>query len=284
MLAAALLPVLAGGWWVWGGLTELGRQVGSGFGLLLVGAALFGAALAALLAHRLGKELFHMANAAEALGRGELAARMPVPDSHELGGLARTFNDMAGQLQQSIGAITQKQDELETVLAHMREAVLVVDDQERIINFNRSAARMFYLRPEVARGRYLVEMVRNAALIRFVADTLKATEPVNRQITLQDGARDLALDAHGTLLRDAAGTNIGALVVLHDLTMASRFCDRITVLDKGQIHATGKASKVLTAKVLKAVYGITAYRGEADGVPFVVPLKAIESSAPGKRN
>lgn len=218
MLAAAMLPVLAGGWWVWGGLAGLGRQLGSGFGLLLVGAALLGAALAALLAHRLGEELRHMTKAAEALGRGELEARMPVPNSHELGGLARAFNHMAGQLQISIGAITQKQDELETVLAHMTEAVLVVDDQERIINCNRSAARMFNLRLEDARGRYLVEMVRNAALIRFVADTMKAAEPVNRQISLQDGARDLVLDAHGTLLRDAAGKNIGALVVLHDLT------------------------------------------------------------------
>lgn len=218
ILAAALLPVLAGGWWVWGGPAGLGRQLGSGFGLLLMGAALFGAALAALLAHRLGKELLHMAHAAEALGRGDLEARMPVPDSHELGGLARTFNDMAGQLQQSIGVITQKQDELETVLAHMSEAVLVVDDQERIINFNRSAARMFHLRLEDARGRYLVEMVRNASLIRFLADTMNATEPVKSQFTFHDGSRELALDAHGTLLRDAAGKHIGALVVLHDLT------------------------------------------------------------------
>jgi hypothetical protein len=41
---------------------------------------------------------------------------------------------------------------------------------------------------------------------------------------------------------------------------------------------------VLTSKVLKSVYGITAYRGSADGVPFVVPLKTLKANAGDKRD
>ena len=96
-----------------------------------------------------------------------------------------------------------------------------------------------------------------------------------------DAVHQLDLFSH---LRSLADAGRCVMVVLHDLTMASRFCDRITVLDHGRIHASGKASKVLTAKVLKAVYGITAYRGSADGVPFVVPLKALKASAKDKRD
>lgn len=96
-----------------------------------------------------------------------------------------------------------------------------------------------------------------------------------------DAVHQLDLFAH---LQGLAEQGRCVVVVLHDLTMASRFCDRLVVLDHGKVHASGKASKVLSASVLKTVYGITAYRGHADGVPIVVPLKSLAArSAPSKR-
>ena len=93
-----------------------------------------------------------------------------------------------------------------------------------------------------------------------------------------DAVHQLDLFTH---LQQLANQGCCVIVVMHDLTMASRFCDRLTVLDEGRIHATGPASKVLTSKVLKSVYGITAYRGKANGVPFVVPLESLADR--GKR-
>lgn len=96
-----------------------------------------------------------------------------------------------------------------------------------------------------------------------------------------DAVHQLDLFAH---LRGLAEQGRCVVVVLHDLTMASRFCDRLVVLDEGKVHASGPAAKVLTPKVLKSVYGITAYRGQADGVPFVVPLKSlVGTKAPARR-
>lgn len=96
-----------------------------------------------------------------------------------------------------------------------------------------------------------------------------------------DAVHQLDLFGH---LRGLAEQGRCVVVVLHDLTMASRFCDRLIVLDHGKVHASGSAAKVLTSKVLKSVYGITAYRGSADGVPFVVPLKTLKASAGDKRD
>ena len=87
-----------------------------------------------------------------------------------------------------------------------------------------------------------------------------------------DAVHQLDLFSH---LQQLANQGCCVIVVMHDLTMASRFCDRLTVLNHGKIHASGAASKVLTSKVLKSVYGITAYRGRANGVPFVVPLESL---------
>ncbi len=47
---------------------------------------------------------------------------------------------------------------------------------------------------------------------------------------------------------------LGALVVLHDLNLAARSCDRILVLHKGQIVAEGKPEEVLRENLIQEVY------------------------------
>jgi iron complex transport system ATP-binding protein len=72
----------------------------------------------------------------------------------------------------------------------------------------------------------------------------------------------------------AARAQAGALVVvvLHDLAAAARYCDRLVLLDQGLIASDGAPGDVLSDDILAAVYGITAWRGEANGRPLLVPL------------
>lgn len=57
-----------------------------------------------------------------------------------------------------------------------------------------------------------------------------------------------------------AEARAGGLViaVLHDLTMAARYCDRLVLIDGGTIVAVGTPAEVLTPANLKSVYGIDA--------------------------
>lgn len=75
----------------------------------------------------------------------------------------------------------------------------------------------------------------------------------------------------------AARARAGALVivVLHDLSAAARFCDRLLLLDKGQLVGDGSAAEVLTDAALAEVYGIAAWRGEAGGMSLLTPLARI---------
>ena len=58
------------------------------------------------------------------------------------------------------------------------------------------------------------------------------------------------------LLRShAQGSNAG-LVVLHDLGLAARFCDRLYLFQHGKIFASGTPAEVLTQDNLRTVYGI----------------------------
>jgi iron complex transport system ATP-binding protein len=73
------------------------------------------------------------------------------------------------------------------------------------------------------------------------------------------------------VLCDLAERGKGIVVVLHDLTLAMRFCDRIALLDYGSVVAKGRPKAVLTEENLERVYRIEAAMGEHNGVPYLVP-------------
>lgn len=65
------------------------------------------------------------------------------------------------------------------------------------------------------------------------------------------------------LLRAEATSGALVVAVLHDLTMAARYCDRLLLIDRGRLIADGAPATVLTPAHLRTVYGIVA-RGDAD--------------------
>lgn len=60
------------------------------------------------------------------------------------------------------------------------------------------------------------------------------------------------------MLRAEASNGALVIAVLHDLTLAARYCDRLLLIDDGRIVAEGTPADVLTAERLRAVYGIDA--------------------------
>lgn len=73
------------------------------------------------------------------------------------------------------------------------------------------------------------------------------------------------------LLRGQCREGAAAIVVLHDLTLASRFCDRFLLLHEGKTIAVGDVREVMTAANLHAVYGISALVGEHADQPYILP-------------
>lgn len=54
-------------------------------------------------------------------------------------------------------------------------------------------------------------------------------------------------------------------VVIHDLPLALRFCDRIAVMDSGRIVAVGTPAEILDQGVLEQVFGVTIAQMELNG-------------------
>ncbi|WP_443700198.1 heme ABC transporter ATP-binding protein [Pseudomonas sp.] len=66
------------------------------------------------------------------------------------------------------------------------------------------------------------------------------------------------LHQHTTLqaIRTFADRGAAVLVILHDLNLAARYCDRILLLDEGRPHALDTPAQVLRPEPLKAVFGL----------------------------
>jgi iron complex transport system ATP-binding protein len=79
------------------------------------------------------------------------------------------------------------------------------------------------------------------------------------------------------LLRSAAGKGTGIMVVLHDLSLAARFCDRLVLIAQGGIIAQGPPSVVLTPEHLQRAYGLDVVCGESEGLPYFLPRSAAPS-------
>jgi ABC-type Fe3+/spermidine/putrescine transport system ATPase subunit len=74
----------------------------------------------------------------------------------------------------------------------------------------------------------------------------------------------------------------GAIVVTHELNLASQFASRLVLLDRGRVVASGDAEAVLRPEVLVPVYGPHLHFGRIDPRrPFVVPWREPTESPEG---
>ncbi len=183
-------------------------------------ALLFGV-IAFFLARRISRPMEDMRRTTERLARGDLGARAALPPGDEMASLARTLNQMAGQLGERMETITRQRDQQKAVFASMIEGVLAVDGDGRILDLNAAAGRLLELAPEQALGRSIQETVRNPSLQTFMADTLSAAGPLEAEIVLY-GKDERVLHVHGTALADSAGEKLGALIVFNDVTRMRR--------------------------------------------------------------
>lgn len=75
------------------------------------------------------------------------------------------------------------------------------------------------------------------------------------------------------VVRDVASAGAAVVVVLHDLSLAAAYADRVCVLAHGRVRADGPPSEVLTGELLTEVYGHPVDVVRHDGALVVVPVR-----------
>ncbi|MBI4644607.1 MAG: HAMP domain-containing protein [Deltaproteobacteria bacterium] len=185
-----------------------------------VAIALVVALLSFFISRRLSDPLENLKRGALRFAQGDLSRKLPIPTTDELASLAEVLNDMAGKLEDRINALIRQGQMQEAVLSSMIEGVLAIDAKQRLIALNRAGARLLGVDPEAALDQNIQEIVQDSELRWFINRTLSAKDPIEREVEVNKGEQ--ILQAHGTSLRDQAGTSLGVLIVLHDVTHLRR--------------------------------------------------------------
>ncbi|MBU4153431.1 MAG: PAS domain-containing protein [Proteobacteria bacterium] len=190
--------------------------------LLAVAATLF-------VSRRISRPLEDMQHIAERFGRHDFNKKISIADgavSKEVAGLAEALNQMAVELDERVKTVTQQKNELEAVFKSMVEAVIVIDQEERIEHMNEAAFRLLGSNAHRGIGKPIVETVRHAGLLKFVREALKSQTPISRdEIVFGVGATGQHFNASGTSLYGDQGQHMGALIVLYDVTRMRRLED-----------------------------------------------------------
>ncbi|HET8933728.1 MAG TPA: ATP-binding protein [Polyangiales bacterium] len=174
----------------------------SGLGLFLA------VLVSALAAHVAGRVVSSLAADARAVATGG-STRLPVLSEDELGQLARSLNRLADERSETIDALVQERDRLNTILHGVSEGLLAIDSENRVDLANDAAKNLLGLRVDPV-GRKLVETIRIPALVNLTEQS--GTDQRTAEFAVEDPARYLL--ATTTPLR-ATG---GVVIVLHDMT------------------------------------------------------------------
>ncbi|MBD3401848.1 HAMP domain-containing protein [candidate division GN15 bacterium] len=199
-------------------LSEIQNQIVIAGGIVALIAGIVGL----WVANRISQPLVELKRGAERFARGEFKRKLPIPNSEEIGALAEAMNRMAAELDDRIRTVLRQRNEQEAVLASMVEGVVAVDTEERLINFNQAAATLMLFDPAVSVGQHLTSAIPNKDLHDLITNIFDQQQPVEGEIVVQDDGEERYLMANGSILRDPQRGQIGALVVLNDVTRLRR--------------------------------------------------------------
>ncbi len=174
-----------------------------------------------LVSSSLNRPVKTMAIGVRRFARGDFSEPLAIPRLSEAAMLSESLNEMAAQLDERLRSVIKERNQQEAVLSSMVEGVLAVDNHGRIMTFNQAAARLTGLNFDQAQNAFLREIAPNTPLSQFVLQILNSAKPKESEFG-NLSQRGRILQVHGSVLRDAHGKGIGAVVVLNDVTRLRR--------------------------------------------------------------
>ena len=179
---------------------------------LIVEALLFGVVISVLLSFLLSKTMVtpiqRLTEGAMRVAEGDFSRKIEVTSRDEIGVLTDTFNDMAGQLQDTLRQVENERNKLDTLFLHMTDGVVAFSREGTVIHSNPAAARM--LRQSIGEETSYDQLFGDIASLEQV---LEAPDHLEGERQVRDSFLQLLLAPF-----DRGREGGGALVVIHDVT------------------------------------------------------------------
>ncbi|MBW3537249.1 MAG: HAMP domain-containing protein [Actinobacteria bacterium] len=134
--------------------------------LIALGGTILALLVAAVVGDRIGGGLRRLTRAAERIEEGRRGVRSGVRSDDEVGVLGRTFDSMAGAIEDQTAALRRAADDetrlrnrLEAVVAGMGEALIAINARGRVTDFNQAAEELLGVGAAGVRGRRAADVV-----------------------------------------------------------------------------------------------------------------------------
>ncbi len=180
--------------------------------VLIIEALIFGLVISILLSFLLSKTMVtpiqSLTEGAMRVAERDFSKKIKVPSQDEIGVLTDTFNDMAGQLQDTLRQVENERNKLDTLFLHMTDGVVAFSREGRLIHSNPAAARM--LRQSIGPETTYEDLFPGGAALDQV---LAADDHLEEERQVRDRYLQLLMAPF-----DRGREGGGALVVLHDVT------------------------------------------------------------------
>ncbi len=180
--------------------------------VLIVEALIFGLVISVLLSFLLSKTMVtpiqSLTEGAMRVAERDFSKKIKVPSQDEIGVLTDTFNDMAGQLQDTLRQVENERNKLDTLFLHMTDGVVAFSRQGLVIHSNPAANRM--LRRSLGSETTYEELFGGVAPLEQVLD---APDHLEEHLQVRDSYFQLLMAPF-----DRGRVGGGALAVLHDIT------------------------------------------------------------------
>ncbi len=172
-----------------------------------------------LISRRLVQRIDELKRFAGRVTEGVFRPLVAEREGDELAELARSLNQTAARLNESIRTLTEERNRSAAVLGSMVEGVAVIGADERVAFCNHAFCRSVGADAAGCTGRPLLEIVRQSDLIALIRRALAARETLGGEVTL-GGARPRTFGATVAPV-ESAGTS-GVVLVLHDISELRR--------------------------------------------------------------
>lgn len=151
---------------------------------------------------------------ASRIAGGDLQVEIPVPDSGVVRDLARVVSSMADQLKHHLRRVTAERNLMDTIFNTMAEAVLLVEADGNICQWNHRAGDIFALSP--GQKSFHVARCTSPELLDYVRQAFRGQPPPDRELAAMIGDKRLILLVKGVKM-EREGKEL-LLLTISDLT------------------------------------------------------------------
>lgn len=173
-------------------------------------------AISIFISRKISRPIESLKIVASNYAKGNFSVPPPVSGIEEIDDLSLSLDGMAQELNLRLLEIMRERNRQQAILTSMHEGVIAVDSGDLIILMNRAALKLLKIssHPE---GRLFQEIVRSPDIQGFILQIKSSGMPVEKEINIY-GSESVSINLRGTILAEAGGKTMGALIVLNDIT------------------------------------------------------------------